>query len=213
MDSVLNAAIRTETGKGAMHRLRQQGILPAVLYGEAQENLSLNLREVKKFWNSTGINQLITLRLNQGEKNSDLPVLVKEVQYDPVKGSPLHLDLYQVSLERKVVVKVPVVLVGEDERINDGSIIDVVYYEVEVSCLPGDIPAKIEVDISKLTMNNAIAIGDLTLPSGVEFVTPLTESVVVAHAPRIEEEPVEEEEAETEAEAETKAEDPSGLDE
>ena len=71
----------------------------------------------------------------------------------------MHVDFYQVSMKQKVVVKVPVALVGEDQRVNDGSIIDTVLYEVEVSCLPADIPAKIEVDISGLTMNNSVTVG------------------------------------------------------
>ena len=194
MDLVLTATVREDTGKGAARRLRREGMLPAVLYGETQTNLSLNVREAQKYFNTKGFNQLITLQVKKGRSKQELPVLVKEIQYDPLKGTPLHVDFYQVSMEQKVVVKVPVVLVGEDERENDGSIIDTVLYEVEVSCLPADIPAKIEVDISGLTMNNSITVGDLQPPAGVEFVTPADEPVVQAIAPRVEAEAAEEEE-------------------
>ena len=199
MDLVRTATVREETGKGAAHRLRREGLLPAVLYGETQANLSLNVREAQKYFNTKGLNQLITLQVIKGKKKEDVPVLVKEIQYDPVKGSPLHVDFYQVSMKQKVVVKVPVVLVGEDQRVNDGSIIDTTLYEVEVSCLPADIPAKIEVDISGLTMNNSITVGDLQPPVGVEFLTDPSEPVVVAHAPRTEAAPEEEEGVEEEA--------------
>src|SRR5690606_14056666 len=194
MDLVLTATVREDTGKGAARRLRREGLLPAVLYGETQTNLSLNVREAQKYFNTKGFNQLITLQVKKGRSKQELPVLVKEIQYDPLKGTPLHVDFYQVSMEQKVVVKVPVVLVGEDERENDGSIIDTVLYEVEVSCLSADIPAKIEVDISGLTMNNSITVGDLQPPAGVEFVTPADEPVVQAIAPRVEAEAAEEEE-------------------
>jgi large subunit ribosomal protein L25 len=202
MSSVLNATIRTEKGKGAAHRLRQAGRIPAVLYGETQATISLNAGEVRKYYNTKGFSRLITLRLDKAGKTEDLPILVKEVQFHPVKGTPLHMDLLQVSMKEKVMVKVPVVLVGEDKRTNDGSIIDVALYELEVSCLPGDIPAKIEVDISELSMNNNITVGELQPPSGVEFVTASREPVVVAHVPRIEEEgeAVEEQEEEVAAE-------------
>ena len=193
MDSVLTATVREKTGKGAAHRLRREGLLPAVLYGETQANLSLNVREAQKYFNTKGLNQLITLQVQNGKTKEEVPVLVKEVQYDPLKGTPLHVDFYQVSMQQKVVVKVPVVLVGEDQRVNDGSIIDTALYEMEVSCLPADIPAKIEVDISGLTMNNSITVGDLQPPAGVEFVTEATEPVVLAHAPRLEAEDTEEE--------------------
>ena len=194
MDLVLTATVREDTGKGAARRLRREGLLPAVLYGETQTNLSLNVREAQKYFNTKGFNQLITLQVKKGRSKQELPVLVKEIQYDPLKGTPLHVDFYQVSMEQKVVVKVPVVLVGEDERENDGSIIDTVLYEVEVSCLPADFAAKIEVDISGLTMNNSITVGDLQPPAGVEFVTPADEPVVQAIAPRVEAEAAEEEE-------------------
>ncbi|HHT49140.1 MAG TPA: 50S ribosomal protein L25 [Firmicutes bacterium] len=195
MESVLKATVRKETGKGAVHRLRQAGQIPAVIYGEGQANVCLDAREAQKFFNTNGYSQLITLQLDNEGKVEKRPVLVKEVQFDPVKGNPLHLDFLQVSMQQKVVMKVPVVLVGEEKRVNDGSVIDTALYEVEVSCLPADIPAKIEVDISGLTMGNSITVADLQAPEGIEFVTPATEAVVVAYAPRVEEEkPAEEEE-------------------
>ncbi len=186
MDAVLNAEVRSEKGKGIAHRLRQQGLLPAVLYGEEQKDLILNTRELQKLLSTQGSSQLITLKVKEGRKKQEIPVLIKELQYHPVKGNLLHADLYQVSMEQEVVVKVPVVLVGEEERVNDGSVIDLQLYEVEVSCLPANIPAKIEVNIAGLTMNNSITLADLTPPSGVQFVTPLSETVVAAYAPRVE---------------------------
>ncbi len=186
MDAVLNAEVRSEKGKGVAHRLRQQGLLPAVLYGENQKDLILNTRELQKLISTQGSSQLITLKVKEGRKKQELPVLIKELQYHPVKGNLLHADLYQVSMEQEVVVKVPVVLVGEEERANDGSVIDHQLHEVEVSCLPANIPAKIEVNIAGLTMNNSITLADLTPPSGVQFVTPLSETVVAAYPPRVE---------------------------
>lgn len=199
MELVLNAAIREGTGKGAAYRLRQQGTLPAVLYGNAQENLSLNLREVRKYFSTQGTNQLLMLRLTRGNKTEDLPVLVKEIQYHPVKRTPLHLDLYQVSMEQEVNVNVPVVLVGEEEREDDGSVVDQIHYRLEVSCLPAEIPAKIEVDVSKLTVNEAITIADLELPSGVKFTADSNEPVVVATIPKME---IDEDEEEADEEVE-----------
>lgn len=186
MEAVLKASLREETGKGAAHRLRQAGKIPAVIYGEKQDNIYVDAREAQKFFNVNGYSQLLTLRLEKKGKTEDLPVLVKEVQYDPVKGTPLHYDFFQVSMQQKVVVKVPVVLVGEEQRVNDGSVLETLLYELEVSCLPADIPSKIEVDVSGLTVNNSITVADLKAPAGIEFVTPAHEAVVVALAPRVE---------------------------
>jgi large subunit ribosomal protein L25 len=129
---------------------------------------------------------LLTLRLSRGEKSEDLPVLVKEIQYDPVKRTPIHLDLYQVSMEQEVNVNVPVVLVGEEKREDDGSVMDLIHFRLEVSCLPAEIPAKIEVDVSKLAANETITIADLNLPSGVKFTADSNEPVVVATIPKME---------------------------
>lgn len=196
MEAMLSASIREERGKGLAHRLRAQGKVPAILYGKENKKVILNAHEVQKLLNSIGRSHLITLQLKEGEETVNHPVLIKDVQVHPFKGNLLHLDLYEVSLDHKVTLKVPVVLIGQEERVNDGSLVEQLLHEVEISCLPTEIPEKIEVDISKLTMNNAISVGEITPPKGVEFVTPAGEHVVIAAAPRVEtEKAVEEAEA------------------
>ncbi|HEY8343827.1 MAG TPA: 50S ribosomal protein L25 [Bacillota bacterium] len=197
MEAILTASIREETGKGIAHKLRSAGQLPAVLYGKENLAITLNTREVQKFLATYGTSQLAQVNLVKGKKSSKRPVLIKEVQVDPVKGNLLHVDLYEVSMDTKVTVSVPIVLVGQEERQNDGALVDQLLYEVEVSCLPTEIPKRIEVDVSKLAMHQSIAVQDITLPKNVEFVTASDEVVVTAIPPR-----VETTETETEGEAE-----------
>ena len=198
MEAVLTANVREETGKGIAHKLRSEGQIPAVLYGKDNLVITLNTREVQKVLSVFGASQLLKLKLVKGKKSSERPVLIKEVQVDPVKGHLLHVDLYEVSLDHKVTLAMPVVLIGQEERANDGSIVEQLLYEVEITCLPTAIPKNIEVDISKLTMNQSIAVKDLTPPKEVEFLTAPEEVVVLAAPPRVE---AAEETAEAEAEA------------
>ena len=202
MEAVLTANVREETGKGIAHKLRSEGQIPAVLYGKDNLVITLNTREVQKVLSVFGASQLLKLKLVKGKKSSERPVLIKEVQVDPVKGHLLHVDLYEVSLDHKVTLAMPVVLIGQEERANDGSIVEQLLYEVEITCLPTAIPKNIEVDISKLTMNQSIAVKDLTPPKEVEFLTAPEEVVVLAALPRVE---AAEETAEAEAEAEAEA--------
>jgi large subunit ribosomal protein L25 len=188
MEPTLTAMLRDETGKEAARRLRAENRLPAVLYGKESKLLSLDGKEAQKLFNTAGTSRLITLKIQKKNRKTteDHPVLIKEAQVDPVKGELLHLDFYEVSMDHKVTLKVPLVITGEGERVNDGSVIEQMLYELEISCLPTQIPEKIEVNITKLAMNESILAGDLELPKGVEMITAPDEYVVVASAPRVE---------------------------
>ncbi|NLY89723.1 MAG: 50S ribosomal protein L25 [Firmicutes bacterium] len=208
MEATLTAMLRDESGKEAARRLRAEKRLPAVLYGKENKLLSLDGREAQKLLNTVGTSRLVTLKIKKKNRKTteDHPVLIKEAQFDPVKGELLHLDFYEVSMDHKVTLKVPLVITGEEERVNDGSIIEQMLYEIEITCLPTQIPEKIEVDISRLAMNEAILAGDLELPEGVEMVTSPEEYLVTASAPRVEAVP-----EETVEEPEEAAEEPVGT--
>src|SRR5690554_1182504 len=198
MEATLTAQIREESGKRISRRLRAEKQLPAVLYGKENKKLTIDEREAQKLLNIMGMSHLIKLKIKTPKKKKaeEHAVLIKEAQVHPLKGNLLHLDLYEVSLDHKVTLKIPLTFIGEEERVNDGSIIEQMLYEIEISCLPTQIPEKIEVDISKLTMNESITAGDLNLPKGVDLVTSPTKHVVSAASPKMEELPEEEEKAE-----------------
>ncbi|HEY8463764.1 MAG TPA: 50S ribosomal protein L25 [Bacillota bacterium] len=184
-EAILAASVREETGKGVAHRLRLKGQIPAILYGRDNCPIILKASEMEKILSDFGTSQLLKLKLVKGKESSERPVLIKEVQVDPVKGNLLHVDLYEVSMGHKVSLSVPVVLVGQEERVNDGSLLEQFLHEVEVSCLPTAIPNKIEVDVSKLTINQSIALKDVIPPKDVEFLTAPEEIVVSATQPKV----------------------------
>ncbi|MDI6871875.1 MAG: 50S ribosomal protein L25 [Bacillota bacterium] len=209
----LSAERRTERGKEAAARLRGRGMIPAVVYGVGRENVNvaLNAREVERLLASGRASGLIHLHLDEGEKKlKPTPVLIKEVQRDPVRGSVRHLDLYAVAMDHAVTTHVPIVVHGEEKRRNLGGIVQHVLHSLEISALPADIPEHVEADVSRLPVGHALQVKDLALPKGVKAVTPPEDVVVTIVAPtreKIEEAaPEAEEGAEPEVVAKAKAE-------
>jgi large subunit ribosomal protein L25 len=167
MDATLEAVKREGRGKNEANRLRASGKIPAVVYGTRKEGkapegvaVAVDPKEMLKILHSdTGANTLITLKLDGGESR----VMVKEYQLDPITHGLLHADFYQLALDRAIVVAVPILLKGEPKGVKlQGGIVDFVSREIEIECLPTDIPENIEVDISELTLNEAIRVRDLT---------------------------------------------------
>jgi large subunit ribosomal protein L25 len=162
MDATLQAEKREGRGKNEARRLRAQGRIPAVLYGAEKGKaveIAVDPKNLLRILHSeSGVNTLIGLQLDGG----DTRVLVKEYQLDPIDHKLLHADFYQVAMDKTLTVTVPVVLRGEAKGVKQqGGIVDFVHREIEIECLPGDIPENITVDISELLLNQGIRVRDL----------------------------------------------------
>jgi large subunit ribosomal protein L25 len=167
MEAVLEAVKRSTTGKNQNNRTRAAGKIPGVVYGAQKAGDAIAAIAVavdpKPFMrilhSSSGLNTLITLKV-PGE--SDARVLVKEVQLDPITHHPLHADFYRVNMDRRIRVTVPVVLKGEPRGVKvEGGVMDFLQREIEMECLPAEIPNAIEVDVSGLGMNDAVYVRDV----------------------------------------------------
>ena len=187
---VVAAQNRTETGKNVNRRLRTKGLIPGVLYAAAKKPVpvSVSPKEITTILRSkTGENTLFDLDLDGARRT----VILKEFQVEPVKGSLLHADFYEVALDKKLHVNVHIEIVGTAVGVKvEGGVLDFITRELEVECLPKDIPEKITVDVSDLSMGKHVRVADIKAP---ERVTILTEpDVVIVHVvmPRAEEEPV-----------------------
>ena len=198
---VVTAEGRTETGKNVNHRLREKGLIPGVVYGAGREAVAVSVspKDIASILRSaSGENTLFDIDL-KGERRK---VILKEYQVEPVKGSLLHADFYEVALDKMLEVEVPVELVGTPVGVKvQGGLIDFVTRELSVECLPMDIPDKISVDVSEMELGKHLRVSDLKAP---EKVTILTEpEVVVVHivAPRAEVSATAEAEAEAAAAA------------
>lgn len=190
---VVAAESRTETGKNVNRRLRAKGQIPGVLYGagEKPQAVAVSPREIVGILRSaTGENTLFDIELH-GKRHK---VILKEFQVEPLRGQLLHADFYEVALDRKLELKVPVEVVGVPVGVKvQGGILDFVTRELSIECLPADIPEKISVDVSALELGKHMRASELQVPSRVTLLT--EPDVVIVHvvAPRAEAAPAVEE--------------------
>jgi len=186
-DTVVAAESRTDTGKNANRRLRTRGLIPGVVYGGRQATVpvAVSPQAISAILRSaSGENTLFDLDLG-GKRRK---VIVKEFQAEPVNGRLLHADFYEVALDKILEIKVHVVLTGTPVGVKaQGGILDFVTRELEIECLPADIPDKITVDVSHLEMGKHFRVSELKLPDTLRLLT--GPEVVIAHvvAPRAEE--------------------------
>jgi large subunit ribosomal protein L25 len=176
--NLLEAQARTPGTKNDARRTRREGKVPAVVYGAGKETLAITLdpRQVSRILHSaTGHNTIFDLALN-GERTK---AMIVDWQYEPIKGSLLHIDLKRIAMDRKLTVMVPIVLKGDSAGVKQqGGILEHILREVEVECLPADIPNAIEADVSQLTLGRGLRVADLPHSDKVRFLTDSNQTVV-----------------------------------
>jgi large subunit ribosomal protein L25 len=215
-----NATPRTEMGKAATRRLRHANKVPAIIYGanKAATAVTLEHKEISKAFSHEAVfSQILTVNVDKKKEK----VVLKAVERHHTKPQVMHIDFLRIKAGEKLTMQVPFHFLGEEESpgIKEGGIVSHVMNEVEIKCLPEDLPQYIDVDISKLGIEESVHLADIILPKGAELTIELDEEhnpgVVSINRPRIEEEPeavAEEEAAEGEAPTEEKAEDKEPLD-
>jgi len=184
---------RTATGKGPMRRLRRQGLVPGVLYGpkRAVAHVSTAADELERRLAPLEGSHLIRLKHADGTDAElhERMVLLRETQRHPVTGRILHADFYEVDLTERLTVAVPLHFTGKAVGVVAGGILQPVLREVEVECLPTEIPEFIGVDVSGLGIHDAVHIADLALPDGVTAMGEPTQTVVTVLPPTVETKP------------------------
>ncbi len=186
--NLLEAQPRTPGTKNDARRVRRGGKVPAVIYGAGKAALpvSVDPRQVTRILHSqTGHNTVFDLTVD-GERTK---AMIVDWQYEPIKGSLLHIDLKRIAMDEKLRVNVPIELVGEPAGVKQqGGILEQITREVEVECLPGDIPNQIELDVSELVFSVVLRIADLPKSDKVKFLSDPDQPV--AHIISIKEEEV-----------------------
>jgi large subunit ribosomal protein L25 len=183
---------RTGRGKGYAGRLRRAGKVPGVFYGpeRATSAISVDSREFRNKFGALEGSHLIQLLSPLAELN-DKVALLKEIQRHPVTGDLLHLDLYEVDVNKLLQTTVPLHFVGKAQGVTAGGILQSLRRDITVECLPRDIPEFIEVDVSGLGIHDAIHIAELVLPAGVQAVYDTNDPVVTVVQPIVEANPAE----------------------
>jgi large subunit ribosomal protein L25 len=182
----LQGRVREVAGKQASKRLRREGWIPAILYGADTPNVALEL-ERKTLYDSlkhhVGEHLMVELDL-EGHKKP-VTALMREVQHHPVTGHIIHVDFQKISLRRRIAIDVPLAFVGVPVGVrNQGGILDHVLREVEIECLPTNLPERLEVDVSGLGVGQSIHVGDLVFEKG-RILTDGSQIVATVLAPRI----------------------------
>jgi len=200
----LQAQVREEKGKGYARKLRREGLLPCVLYGSEIDSIPLTVKtaELDRVIREGGPNALIKVKVD----GKEYITIVREVQNHPVTKDYLHADLQRISLKEKLQTLVPLQFVGESPGVEQGGVLQHLLREVEVECLPTEIPEFVEVDISNLGFGESLTVADLSAGPGVDIITDPETLVVSIVAPETEEEP-----AEGEAEAEPEPKEPARV--
>jgi len=202
----LDAQVRSLTGKQNVKKLKQKGQIPAVVYGKKMKSKIIQVNKdelVKVLHTSAGENVIAKLNIidAEGEKKpkKTVNVIIKEIQQHPVTTDIIHVDFSEISLTEKITVKVPIKTKGDPVGVTrDNGVIEVPLWEMEVECLPNDIPEEIGIHVEELEIGSSIHIKDITSPEGVKILEDPEQTVILIAAPKeeIEEEPTEGEEGE-----------------
>ena len=204
----LRVELRNDKGKEANKKFRREGIVPAVLYSPHNKSnllLKVNSGNLLKVV-SNKRHGIIGLEIEDGEKKFDRLAIIKDVQFNSLKKQIIHVDFYEVTLKEKLAVEVRVELIGEPIGVKEGGILELELREVEIECLPSQIPESLKTDISHLKINDHLTAGELALPEGVELLTESDRIIASVHPPTKMEEVAKEEEEEVAEETEEKAE-------
>lgn len=187
----MEAARRDASGKGPARQLRRTGQIPAVLYGEGKSiALTLQALEIKRALKSgSGENALISLKITAAAGAAETrTAILRDLQRDPITGEVLHADLFEISMNKPIRIRVPIAVVGEvPAGVKEGGVLQHPLREVEIECLPAQIPDKIEIDASGLNVGDAIHLRDLKMGEGVRVIGDPDVALVSVAAPMSEE--------------------------
>ena len=179
-DITVTAEVRATRGKNEARRLRVRGFIPAVVYGAYKDSVSIgvNPKEINQILHSkTGHNTIFNLSI-QGIENT--PVMVVDSQRDPIKGHLLHADLKRIDLAKRIRVSVPVITQGEAAGIKlQGGLLEIVTREIEIECLPDEIPEHFVVDVSSLMIGQSVRAGSIPMAGSIRLTS--SPETVIAH--------------------------------
>lgn len=178
-DIVISAEPRDTRGKNEARRLRARGLAPAVVYGAGSDPVALavNPKEINKVLrSSSGSNTIFNINVN----GSDAPVMIVDWQYDPIKNFLLHIDLKRIDMTKRITVKVQVATQGVPRGVKEqGGLLELVNREVEIECLPDDIPGQFVIDVASLMLGQNFRASELPLSGSMKLASPA--DTVIAH--------------------------------
>jgi len=198
MDVQVVGQLRTEIGKNEVRRLRRQEMVPAIFYGPNSQATPLSipaLRMEKLFREMGDEHKLLNLVIEDGQTRQDKHVMLREIQVHPVRRQLLHVDFFEVAMDKAIEVEVPVELKGKPLGMDKGGVLDQLSRFLTVRCLPGEIPEKIEIDVSSLDLGQTLHVADLVSVVPFELTDDAGFAIATMEAPEGETEEAESETA------------------
>jgi large subunit ribosomal protein L25 len=171
-ETFLKAQLREKKGKEVSHKLRAQGLIPAVLYGPSTPPIALaiSLSDLLKFLGKKATaSSFLDLEIAGRESLAKKKVLIKDIQFNPVTDQLIHVDFYEIAMDKELTVDVPFVLVGEAKGLERGGILDQNLRELTIFCLPHLVPSHIEIDVSSLDIGDSIHVADISVGDGIRI--------------------------------------------
>lgn len=169
----LQAQIKTNTGKGINRRLRTHGQIPAILYGKHQSPipLSLDQMETERILGAGGARKILELNVTglSEEKSSETMVMFKDIQRNPLTGKLIHIDLFSVRQDEEITMTIPIIFTGDTKEFEKEGTLQFVTREINIQCLPKNIPGAVEVDISGMHIGHSMTMADIKLPEKVKM--------------------------------------------
>lgn len=188
---ILEAQKRQDIGKGKVGRLRKKAFMPAIVYGEGKVSLSIQVvtKDVMGIIGAhRGESFVLKLKIKDGNNFQEKAVLIKEIQHNPVTDEITHIDFNEISLTKTIRVKVPLVAKGESIGVKqDGGVLDHVLWELEIECLPTQIPKAIDVDVANLKIGDSLHVKDLVVPQEIKVLNDKEATVLAVVMPTKEE--------------------------
>jgi|YelNatPaOPRAMG01_1025707.scaffolds.fasta_scaffold04761_7 large subunit ribosomal protein L25 len=185
---------REAKSKGETHGLRREGKIPAIIYGKSVSPLPVAIEEksfLKALRNPAGLNAIFKLTLKNAEPETSFTAMIRDIQRDYLNESILHVDFHAISLTERISVMVPVHLTGTAKGVKEGGVLQQNLHEIEIECLPTEIPPHLDLDISNLEIGDSFFAGDIPLPEGITLLTEKDAPVVTIVPPEVEEAPAE----------------------
>lgn len=200
----LSARVRKARGKGAVRKLRRSNQIPAIFYGPkaAPMMLAVDYPELERVLKQgSGENVILDLLVQTDKGTETRKAILKDLMMDPVKDTCLHVDFYEISMDREITVDIPIRLTNTPVGATDGGVLQQVTRQLTISCMPDKMVDALELDVSGLAIGDALHVKDIELPEGMKTEEEGLLTVALVAAPTVEEEPVVEEEAVEEAAA------------
>lgn len=201
--TVLRAFTREESGKGPARRMRQRGLAPAVFYGPKAESIPISIQaaDFLKIIREGQENKFIKLQIESSGTVTEKLSMIKDFQLEPVSRRMLHADFYEISMDHKLTLEVPIHFAGKPAGVDDGGELHLIKRELKISCLPGDLPEFIEVDVAALKIGESLKVQDIVLGENITVLDHGDTAIATVSAAKVTEaatEPTEEGAAEPE---------------